>query len=176
MDFQPTEDRRMLADLLARYVAEQYPIATRHAIAASASGYSEQHWKQFAELGVIGALFSEEQGGFGGAGFDIAVVFEALGRGLVLEPFLASAVLAGSALARAGGPGWHGTLASLIDGSRIATLAHEELESRYELQRVQTRARREGDGYVIDGRKSVVPLGGAAQLLVVSVRTAGEAD
>ena len=176
MDFQPTEDRRMLADLLARYVAEQYPIATRHAIAASANGYSEQHWKQFAELGVIGALFSEEQGGFGGTGFDIAVVFEALGRGLVLEPFLASAVLAGSAIAHAGGAAWHGTLASLIDGSRIATLAHEELESRYELQRVQTRARREGDGYVIDGRKSVVPLGGAAQLLVVSVRTAGEAD
>ena len=175
MNFQPTEDRRMLADLLARYVAEQYPIATRHQIAASARGYSEQHWQKFAELGVIGALFSEEQGGFGGAGFDIAVVFEALGRGLVLEPLLASAVLAGSAIAHAGGAGWHGTLASLIDGSQVATLAHEEPQSHYELQRVQTRARREGDGYVIDGAKSVVPLGGAAQLLVVSARTAGEA-
>ena len=118
MNFQPTEDRRMLADLLARYVAEQYPIATRHAIAASARGYSEQHWKKFAELGVMRALFSEEQGGFGGAGFDIAVVFEALGRGLVLEPLLASAVLAGSAIAHAGGAGWHDTLASLIDGSQ----------------------------------------------------------
>ena len=175
MNFDHTDDRRMLADLLARYVAEQYPIATRHEIAASASGYSEQHWQKFAELGVIGALFSEEQGGFGGAGFDIAVVFEALGRGLVLEPLLASAVLAGSAIAHAGGAGWHDTLASLIDGSRVATLAHEEPQSHYELQRVQTRARREGDGYVIDGAKSVVPLGGAAQLLVVSARTAGEA-
>lgn len=174
MNFTPTDDRRMLADLLARYVSEQYPIATRHAIAASPEGYSPQQWRAFAELGVIGALFTEEQGGFGGAGFDLATVFEALGRGLVLEPLLASAVLAGSAIAHAGGGAWHDTLGSLIDGSRIATLAHEEPESRYELQRVATRARREGEGYVIAGRKAVVPLGGAAQLLVVSVRTAGE--
>ncbi|HEY0823540.1 MAG TPA: acyl-CoA dehydrogenase [Ramlibacter sp.] len=174
MDFRPTEDRRMLADLLQRFVAEQYPIATRHAIAASAAGYSAQHWRQFAELGVIGALFTEEQGGFGGAGFDIATVFEALGRGLVLEPFLAS-LLAGSAIAHAGGGAWYDTLASLIDGSRIATLAHGEPQSGYELQHVQARARYDAGDYVLDGRKAVVPLGGAAQLLVVSARTAGEA-
>lgn len=175
MNFQPTEDRRMLADLLARYVAEQYPIATRHAAAASPAGYSARHWRELAELGVIGALFGEEQGGFGGTGFDIAVVFEALGRGLVLEPFLASAMLAGSAIAHADAPGRHDLLAALADGSRIATLAHGEPESGYELQRVETRARREGDGYLIDGRKSVVPLGGAADLLLVSARTSGEA-
>jgi len=176
MNFQATEDRRMLADLLARYVAEQYPIATRHAIAASPEGYSAQQWQQFAELGVIGALFGEERGGFGGGGFDIAVVFEALGRGLVLEPFLASAMLAGSAIAHAGGAAWQDTLVSLMAGSRVATLAHGEPQSAYELQRVETLARREADGYVIAGRKAVVPLGGAADLLVVSARTAGEAS
>ena len=175
MDFRPTDDRRMLADLLSRFVAEQYPIATRHAIAASAEGCSREMWAQFAELGVIGALFTESQGGFGGAGFDITTVFEALGRGLVLEPFLGSAVLAGSAIAHAGGAGWHDTLASLIDGSRIATLAHGEPQSGYELQRVETRARRDGEGWVIAGAKAVVPLAGAADLLVVSARTAGEA-
>jgi alkylation response protein AidB-like acyl-CoA dehydrogenase len=175
MDFQPTDDRRMLADLLQRYVEEQYPIATRHAIAASPEGYSNAQWKTFAELGVIGALFTEEQGGFGGAGFDLATVFEALGRGLVLEPFLASAVLAGSAIAHAGGGAWHGTLASVIDGSRVATLAHGEPQSGYELQRVETRARYDAGDYIVDGRKAVVPLGGAAQLLVFSARTAGEA-
>lgn len=176
MNFHPTEDRRMLADLLARFVSEQYTIATRHTIAASERGYSARHWRQFADLGVIGTLFTEQQGGYGGGGFDIAVVFEALGRGLVLEPFLASAVLAGSAIGHAGGVAWHDTLAALIDGSRVATLAHGEPQSGYELQRVHARARREGDGYVIEGRKTVVPLGGAAQLLVVSARTAGEAD
>lgn len=173
MDFDPTEDRRMLADLLARYVAEQYTMEKRHAIARSSEGFSREQWKTFAQLGVIGALFGEEQGGFGGGGFDLAVVFEALGRGLVLEPFLPT-VLAGSALAHAGGRRWAEALAAMITGECIATLAHEEAESRYELQRVATRARRDGGDYVLDGRKAVVPLGGQADLLVVSARTSGE--
>jgi alkylation response protein AidB-like acyl-CoA dehydrogenase len=174
MDFNHTEDRRMLADLLTRYVAEQYPIEARHRIAASEHGYSTEQFAKFAELGVIGALFGEEQGGFGGAGFDLAVVFEALGAGLVLEPLLASAVLAGGAIAHADAAAHADTLAALIDGSRIATLAHEEPESRYDLQRVATLARRDGQGYVIDGHKAVVPFGAEAQLLVVAARTSGE--
>lgn len=173
MNFTHTEDRRMLADLLARYVAEQYPIEQRHAIAASGQGYSREHWARFAELGVIGALFGEEQGGLGGSGFDLAVVFEALGAGLVLEPFLAT-VLAGSAIAHAGGR--QDLLASLLDASQLATLAHEEPQSHYALQRVTTRARREGEGWVLDGRKAVVPLGGQADWLVVSARSDGEVD
>jgi alkylation response protein AidB-like acyl-CoA dehydrogenase len=173
MNFEPTEDRRMLADLLQRYVAEQYGIETRNANANTAEGFSRAQWKQFAELGVIGALFGEEQGGFGGAGFDLATVFEALGRGLVLEPFLPT-VLAGSALVHAGAARWAEALAAIVTGECIATLAHEEPESHYELQRVATRARRDGGDYVLDGRKAVVPLGGQADLLVVSARTSGE--
>jgi alkylation response protein AidB-like acyl-CoA dehydrogenase len=173
MDFNHTDDRRMLADLLQRYVAEQYPIEARHGIARSAEGFSRAQWKQFAELGVIGALFREAQGGFGGAGFDLAVVFEALGRGLVLEPFLPT-VLAGSALAHAGGERWAEALAAIIAGECVATLAHEEPESHYALHRVETRARREGGDYVLDGHKAVVPLGAQAELLVVSARTAGD--
>lgn len=176
MDFNHTEDRRMLADLVTRYVAERYPIQARHGIAASDRGYSSEQWAQFAELGVIGALFSETQGGLGGAGFDLAVVFEALGGGLVLEPFLASAVLAGGAIAHAAPAQQAGTLASLIDGSKLATLAHEEPESRYDLQRVATLARRDAHCYVLDGRKAVVPFGAEADLLVVSARTSGEVN
>ena len=82
MNFTHTEDRRMLADSLDRYVAEQYSLDTRHQISQSSQGYSPEQWTRFAELGVIGALFTEAQGGFGGDGFDIAVVFESLGRGL----------------------------------------------------------------------------------------------
>lgn len=174
MDFKHTEDRRMLADLVTRYVAEQYPIESRHRIAASDRGYSPEHWAQFAELGVIGALFPEPQGGFGGSGFDLAVVFEALGGGLVLEPFLAS-VLAGGAIAHAAAAPQAHRLASIIGGSCIATLAHTEPESGYELQRVEARARADADGYVLQGRKAVVPFGAEAQLLVVSARTGGEA-
>jgi alkylation response protein AidB-like acyl-CoA dehydrogenase len=174
MNFDHTEDRRMLADLLQRYVSEQYSIEKRHAIAKSAEGFSREQWKQFAELGVIGALFDAEQGGFGGGGFDIAVVFEALGRGLVLEPFLPT-LLAGSALAQ-GGERWAEAVAALIAGDCIATLAHEEADSHYALQRVATSARREGADYVLSGRKAVVPLGAQAELLLVSARTSGAVD
>ena len=86
MNFEHTEDRRMLADTLNRFVAEQYGFETRNAIAYGDVGMQPALWAQFAELGAIGALFPEAEGGFGGAGFDVAVVFEALGRGLVVEP------------------------------------------------------------------------------------------
>ena len=86
MNFQHTEDRRMLADTLNRFVTEQYGFETRDRIARSPEGFSADLWNRFAELGIIGALFDETDGGFGGGGFDIAVVFESLGRGLVVEP------------------------------------------------------------------------------------------
>lgn len=86
MNFTHTEDRRMLADSLNRFVSEQYGIEHRNQLAYGAEGHSPELYAQFAELGTIGALFPEEAGGFGGSGFDISVVFEALGRGLVAEP------------------------------------------------------------------------------------------
>ena len=176
MNFEHTEDRRMLADTLNRYIAEQYGFETRNRIANSAEGYSPQQWAQFAELGAIGALFSEADGGYGGAGFDIAVVFEALGRGLVVEPLLGSAVLAGSAISHAGNAQQRTWLDKLIDGSTIATLAHGEADSLYSLTQVATSARRTDNGWELNGVKAVVPQGEAATLFVVSARTAGGVD
>ncbi|MBQ1766770.1 MAG: acyl-CoA dehydrogenase family protein [Aquincola sp.] len=176
MNFEHTEDRRMLADTLNRYIAEQYGFETRNRIANSAEGYSPQQWAQFAELGAIGALFSEADGGYGGAGFDIAVVFEALGRGLVVEPLLGSAVLAGSAISHAGNEQQRTWLDKLIDGSTIATLAHGEADSLYSLTQVATTARRTDNGWELNGVKAVVPQGEAATLFVVSARTAGGVD
>ncbi len=173
MNFNQTESRRMLSETLGRYLGEQYSIKVRHAITASPQGYSPKQWAALAEMGAIGALFTEEQGGYGGTGFDITTVFEALGRGLVVEPFLASGVLAGSALVHAGNTEQQALIASLIDGSHIATLAHEEADSRYALNHVTTRATREGDSYLITGAKAVVPFGDQAQTLIVSVRTSG---
>jgi alkylation response protein AidB-like acyl-CoA dehydrogenase len=176
MNFEHTEERRMLADSLNRFIAEQYTFETRNRIVATPAGMSQELWQQFAELGVIGALFREEDGGFGGAGFDIAVVFEALGRGLVVEPLLGSAVLAGEAIASAGNHAQKALLAALIDGSMIATFAHDEPDTHYELARVATRAQRSGAGWVLDGSKSVVQQGEAAGMFVVSARTAGAVD
>jgi len=175
MNFEHTEDRRMLADSLNRFIAEQYAFETRDRIARSAQGFSTEIWQQFAELGVIGALFSEADGGFGGAGFDVAVVFEALGRGLVVEPLL-GALMAGEAIAAAGNDAQKAQLADIIGGTTIAALAHDEPGTHYELARVQTRAERSGDGWVLQGAKAVVLQGEQADLFVVSARSAGAVD
>ena len=175
MNFQHTDDRRMLADSLNRFVAEQYAFETRDQIAKSPEGYSPELWRQFADLGVIGALFSEADGGFAGGGFDIAVVFEALGRGLVVEPFLGT-VLAGSAIAHAGSPAQKALLAEIIGGTQIAAFAHGEPEAHHELTQVQTRARRAGEQWVLDGVKAVVQHGEQAGAFVVSARSAGALD
>ena len=175
MNFEHTEDRRMLADTLGRFVAEHYAIETRNAIAYGDTGMAPALWGRFAELGAIGALFSEADGGFGGAGFDVAVVFEALGRGLVVEPFL-GALMVGRALCAAGTEAQKAHLESLIDGSLVAALAHDEPAGHYELARVTTRAERSGDGWVLSGAKAVVPHGDHARLLLVSARTGGAVD
>ncbi|HKR40878.1 MAG TPA: acyl-CoA dehydrogenase [Paraburkholderia sp.] len=174
MDFQHTEDRRMLADTLNRFITEQYGFNTRDTIARSEEGFSADMWQRFAELGVIGALFDEADGGFGGAGFDVAVVFEALGRGLVVEPFL-DTLIVGRALAHAGSEAQRARIASLIDGSQIAALAHDEPGSHYEDARVATRAEKSGDGWVLQGAKGVVQHAEHADVLLVSARTSGDA-
>jgi alkylation response protein AidB-like acyl-CoA dehydrogenase len=176
MNFEHGEERRMLADSLGRFIALKYPFEVRNAIAKSPAGYSADHWRDFAELGIVGALFTAEQGGYGGSGDDLAVVFEALGRGLVVEPFLGNAVLAGGAIAGLGNASQKEIVAPLIDGSRIAAFAHGEPESRYEMARVATRAERSGDGWRLDGAKAVVQHAEAADVLVVSARTAGAVD
>jgi alkylation response protein AidB-like acyl-CoA dehydrogenase len=176
MNFEHTEERRMLADSLNRFIAERYGFEVRNKIAGSAEGYSPEMWNHFAELGIFQALMREEDGGFGGGGFDIAVVFEALGRGLVVEPLLASAVLAAESIARAGNETQRGVLESIADGSTIASFAHDEPGTHYELSRVSLMAKREGDGWALNGVKSVVALGEQAGVFVVSARTAGEVD
>ncbi|PRY07457.1 acyl-CoA dehydrogenase family protein [Paraburkholderia sp. BL25I1N1] len=175
MNFQHTEDRRMLADTLNRFVSEQYGFATRDRIAQSDQGYSSDLWSRFAELGIIGALFDEADGGFGGGGFDIAVVFESLGRGLVVEPFL-DTLIVGRAIARSGNKAQKAALAELIDGSRIVALAHGEPDSHYELSRVTTRAERSGSTWRLNGAKAVVQHGEHASLFLVSARTSGDDD
>ena len=159
MNFEHTEDRRMLADMLRRFVAEQYDFATRERHAKMAQGYNPEFWRRYAELGAIGALFAEEHGGLGGAGFDISVVFEALGRGLVLEPFL-DALMVGSVIARAGSPAQREALDGLIAGGITAALAAAEPD----------------DGWVLNGAKAVVAGGEHADLLLVSARTGGAED
>ena len=175
MNFEHTEDRRMLADTLDRFLAEQYPIDARHAAAASPVGYSEVVWNGLAELGAIGALFPESVGGFGGDAFDVAVVFESLGKGLAIEPFL-GALVVGRAILAAGTEAQKNLLTDLLDGSTVASMAHDEAGGHYELSHVTLKATRQGEGYVLDGHKGVVVHAERAGLLLVSARTSGGAD
>jgi alkylation response protein AidB-like acyl-CoA dehydrogenase len=171
MDFHHSEDRQMLADTLGRYLQQRYPIDARNTISGSDAGWSRDHWTALAELGVVGALFGEAAGGFGGTGFDIAAVFEPLGRALVVEPFLGT-LMAGRALAKAGGQ--DDLLGEMIAGGTLVTFAHEEPQSRYDLAEVATRATRSGDGWALTGHKAVVPQIEAADHVLVSARIAGE--
>ena len=171
MDFNHTEERRMLAESLGRYLSENYTFETRMKIAESDAGYSSQTWQELAEMGVIGALFSEDNGGFGGAGFDIAVVFEELGRAGVVEPFL-STLLAGSVLAQL--ENRDPLIESMIAGEDLVTLAHGEANAHYDLEYVATTAKETEDGFVLNGAKAVVLNGGEANKLIVSARMSGE--
>lgn len=173
MDFELSEERQMLADTATRYVRDEYDIKSRHARAAMEDGFCRKTWDQLAELGLIGALLPPDVGGFGGLGEDIAVVFEALGRGIVVEPFLATGVLGASPLAIAGTDAQKAMLEDVIAGKTLLALAHGEPEGRYTTSYVKTKAEVKGGGWVINGRKAVVVSGDSADKLVVSARVSG---
>ena len=176
MDFRLTEERQMLQDTLRRYLADKYTTQVRNEILASDSGISEAIWTGLAELGVIGALFTEEQGGFGGAGFDITTVFEELGRAGVVEPVMDTAILGGRLIAALGNDAQQALLEEVIGGALHLAFAHGEPTSRYDLSRVEATAVQNGDEIVLNGRKAVVANAEAAGHLIVSARESGSAD
>ncbi|MGI9374410.1 MAG: acyl-CoA dehydrogenase family protein [Hyphomicrobiales bacterium] len=176
MDFALTETRQMLQDTLRRFLAENYATETRNAIVESETGFSPEIWAQLAELGIIGALFAEDDGGFGGDGFDLAVVFEELGRAGVVEPFTDTGVLAGGLLATLGSDTQKAHLEGVISGQTQLAFAHGEPQSRYDLNHVETRATEASYSYTLSGHKSVVINGGNADYVIVSARTSGGAS
>ncbi|MDH3452545.1 MAG: acyl-CoA dehydrogenase family protein, partial [Gammaproteobacteria bacterium] len=131
MDFSHTEQRRLLEETATRFLRDNYALQVRHNNAAENEGFSRDMWAQFANLGLVSALFREQYGGYGGAGFDIAVLFESLGRALVVEPFFAN-LLGGTLLAELGGAEQRQLLAKVIDGSCLLSLAYGEPQSRYD--------------------------------------------
>ncbi|MEO6248081.1 MAG: acyl-CoA dehydrogenase family protein [Sphingomicrobium sp.] len=172
MDFSLSDDRRMLADTLNRFVADECGPFIRAAAAERAPGYDRARWSRFADLGVVGALFDEQAGGFGGSGFDIMLVFESLGKGLAAEPFL-SALMAGRPLAAAGRAG---EVEAIIAGTKVIAFAHDETEAGYAPHHVATRAERSGDEWLLTGAKAVVRDAEGADSVLVSARTSGAVD
>lgn len=175
MNFAFTEEQAQLRAALQRHLERTYSFDKRKEIVGGEPGYSAKAWQQLAELGALGVAISDELGGTGGGAVDTLVVMEALGRSLVVEPYLSTVVLGAGLLARAGSPAQRALVAEVVEGRKLLALAHEEPDARYQLAHVATRARRDGDGVVLDGEKAVVLGGGAADLLVVSARAEGEA-
>jgi alkylation response protein AidB-like acyl-CoA dehydrogenase len=167
MDFRHSDDRQMLADTLRRYLAAEAPIARRNAAAYADTGFDPSVRSGLAELGVYGALFPEDAGGFGGHGFDIMVVFEEIGRALAVEPFLGP-LMVGHALIAAGG---HAVLAEIVAGQTQAAFAHQEPVDRGPGAPLDTKATRTDTGWSITGAKAVVAQAEAAALLLVSAQT-----
>ncbi len=161
MDFNLTEDRRMLSDSLSRFLANKYAFEHRSKVAYDAPFHDPALWGELAELGVLYALAGEDQGGFGGAGFDITTVFEALGRGLCPEPVLGT--LMASRLLTAAGE----DQTALLDGSRRYAVAIGELEAPYALEGIETRA----EGGTLTGRKSVIYGGNDAEIFLVAAQS-----
>jgi len=174
MDFDLSEEQRLLRDSVERLIADRYSFEQRKQIASKPDGWSRAMWAQFAEVGLLGLPFEEAHGGFGGGPVETMIVMEAFGRGLVLEPYLAT-VLLGGGLVRHGGNASQRAeiLPAIAAGERLLAFAQAERQSRYDLADVATAARREGGGWVVEGRKSLVLHGDVADTLVVAARTSG---
>ncbi|MES2603199.1 MAG: pimeloyl-CoA dehydrogenase small subunit [Pseudomonadota bacterium] len=174
MDFDLSEEQRLLKDSVDGLLADSYDFDQRKKYAKENGGWSKTVWNKLAEQGLLGLPFSEEDGGFGAGAVETALVMESLGKALVVEPYLATVVLGGGFLR-------HGASAeqkaahipSIIDGSKTLAFAQLEKNSRYDLADVTTTAKKKGAGWVIDGEKFVVLHGETADTLIVSARTKG---
>jgi pimeloyl-CoA dehydrogenase small subunit len=174
MDFDLNDDQRLLKDSVDRLITERYGFDQRRGFMAEPAGWSRTMWGQFAELGLLGLPFSEEHGGFGGGPVETMIVAEAFGRGLVVEPYLATVVLGGGLIRRAADPALQAELIpQIIAGRALLAFAHLERQSRYELNNITTIARPEDGRFRLEGEKGVVLHGDCADKLLVTARTGG---
>jgi pimeloyl-CoA dehydrogenase small subunit len=174
MNFELSEEQTLLAETIKRFVATHYSFDARAKIIASPAGHSEDVWAAIAEMGLLGLPFDEAHGGFGGTTVDVMLVMEAIGEGLLVEPYLATVGLGGRFVARAGTRAQQDRiLPALIQGKHTLAFAHTEAGARYDLRQVGLRARRTDEGWRLDGDKRMVLHGDSADTLVVSARTSG---
>jgi len=177
MDFELTDEQRLLRESVDRLLADHYDFAKRRGYLAEPEGWSTALWSRYAEQGLLGLPFAEEYGGFGGGPIEIMLVMEAFGRVLALEPYLSTVVLGGTALRLAGSAEQKSAiLPQIAEGSMTLAFAHGERQARYDLTDVLTTAKATPHGWLLDGAKSVVLHGDRADRLIVGARLSGERD
>ena len=136
MDFNFTSEQDQLRDTVARLVRQQYDFDTRRKVAKSEAGWRPEMWSQFAELGLLGASFSEEDGGFGGGAIEAMIISEEFGKGLVIEPYLQTVIIGGNFLRHGGTAAQKEEhIAGLVGGETIFAFAYSEPKSRFILRR-----------------------------------------
>lgn len=175
MDLAYTQEQGLLQDSIEKWVADHYDLASRKEIISSHEGISRAHWQTFADLGWLAIPFAEDDGGIGGDSVDIMLAMEAFGRGLVVEPFLPTVVMFGTALTQGGTEAQKAQfIPKIIDGSLIGTYACVEAQAHHNDFDITTSAEADGDRYRINGTKSVVLNADVAHQLVVTTRTSGQ--
>ncbi len=174
MDFDLTEEQRLLQDSVARLLGDKYGFEQRKAYMKSADGWSREVWSQYAELGLLGLPFGEDEGGFGGGPVETLIVAEQIGRYITLEPWMSTVVIGGGFLRHGASQELRNELVPQVaSGEMLLAFAQVERQSRYDLFDVATTAKKDGDGWVINGRKGYVVHGDSADRLIVTARTAG---
>ncbi len=172
MDFTFNEEQTLIQDQVDQFVQKEYDWETRQSLSNSDLGFGESNWQKFAELGWLGISVSEDSGGFGGSAIESMLIMEAFGKGLVVEPFLETMIMAGSLI------DYHGSdeqkssiLEPAISGEMHLALAYAEPQSRFNLSDVVTEAKSDGENYILNGYKSVVMNGPSASKIIVSARS-----
>ena len=174
MDFTFNEEQSLIQDQVDQFVQKEYDWETRQSLSNSELGFGEDNWKKFAELGWLGISVSEDSGGFGGSAIESMLIMEAFGKGLVVEPFLETVIMAGGLIDDYGSNQQKSSfLEPAIAGEMHLALAYAEPQSRFNLSDVVTEAKADGDNFIINGYKSVVMNGPSADQIIVSARTSG---
>jgi pimeloyl-CoA dehydrogenase small subunit len=174
MDFDLSEEQRLLKESLNRLIGDRYAFEQRKAYAQNPEGWSRELWAQYAELGLLGLPFEERYGGSAGGPVETMIIMEAFGRALALEPYLATVVLGGGFLRHGGSAEQCADLIPQIAAGKLTfAFAHTERQSRYDLHDIETRAVRDGTGWLLEGEKGVVLHGDTAEKLIVTARVGG---
>jgi pimeloyl-CoA dehydrogenase small subunit len=174
MDFSLSEEQQLLKDSVDRFVREEYELETRRKLVASDDGFSRDNWKMMAELGWLGVAFPEDAGGIDGGPVETMVIMEGIGSGLVVEPYLPTVVLGGNFIME-GGSDEHRAelLPAIAGGDCMMAFAYAERQARFDLNDVEFKAEKDGDGYSLSGHKGVVLNAASADKIIVTARTSG---
>lgn len=174
MDFSFSEEQTLLRNSVSKYIADNYSYEAWRKFTRNETGRDPKQWAQFAELGLFAAPLPEANGGLGGGPIETLVIMEEFGKGLVVEPFVPTVVIAGGLIARHGSDALKAEwLPKIAGGETIIAFAFAEPQGRYNLADLKTTAKKQGANFVLNGSKAVVIGAPWADQLVVTARTAG---